>query len=250
MRRRGLVVLIAVAVLLGAWCGWASGFHTDSWGAVTTWLVSLAGVVAVDIALCRGRHRLPLGRHLAPASEPWPRRGRGGSRRALAGVWPWLVLIAVAVAWDVLGIDTGRHQAHLTISALAQTYRPINAALLLVWILVGLGYGATRARTPVESRAVTDDDAPGNGALWVALALPARTHGVVPALLLPSSRPIGVIFWVAVPIVAVLVDLMARRSGGRIAKAEEFMRFISTAPVAKVLLVLAWTFAGYHLFAR
>jgi hypothetical protein len=34
------------------------------------------------------------------------------------------------------------------------------------------------------------------------------------------------------------------------ANAEEFLRFISTATTAKVVLVAAWGFAGYHLFAR
>ena len=57
----------------------------------------------------------------------------------------------VALAWDVLGIDTGPHEYHLTISALAQAYRPLNAALLLVWMLAGVGYGAARARAPVAS---------------------------------------------------------------------------------------------------
>ena len=55
---------------------------------------------------------------------------------------------------------------------------------------------------------------------------------------------------VAVPIVGLLVDLTARRSGGRLADAEEFVRFISTPRTAKVALIAAWAFAGYHLFAR
>ena len=58
------------------------------------------------------------------------------------------MLLAVALAWDVLGIDTGPHQYHLTISALAQAYRPLNAGLLLVWMLVGVGYQAARVRAP------------------------------------------------------------------------------------------------------
>jgi hypothetical protein len=50
----------------------------------------------------------------------------------MRGVAPWLGFIVVIVAWEVLGIDTGPNQYHLTISALAQAYRPLNAALLLV----------------------------------------------------------------------------------------------------------------------
>ena len=74
-----------------------------------------------------------------PDRPPWPRPGRGGAGPALRGVAPWLGLTLVVVAWEVLGIDTGPHQYHLTISALAQAYRPLNAALLLVWVLVGIG---------------------------------------------------------------------------------------------------------------
>jgi hypothetical protein len=80
--------------------------------------------------------------------------------------------------------------------------------------------------------------------------VPATVHAAGPALLLPSSRPVGVVFWVAVPVVAVVIDVVARRTDGRMARADEFVRFISTAPAANVALMLAWTFAGYHLFAR
>jgi hypothetical protein len=44
--------------------------------------------------------------------------------------------------------------------------------------------------------------------------------------------------------------VVARRSGGTVATAEEFVRFISTSTVANLLLIAAWAFAGYHLFAR
>ena len=50
--------------------------------------------------------------------------------------------------------------------------------------------------------------------------------------------------------VALLVDAAARRSAGRVANGEEFIRFISTAKWANALLIAGWAFAGYHLFAR
>ena len=75
-------------------------------------------------------------------------------------------------------------------------------------------------------------------------------HPVVPGLLLPSSPAAGVAFWIAVPIAALLVDLAARRSHGRVASAEELARFISTPLAANVALIAVWVFAGYHLFAR
>ena len=192
-----------------------------------------------------------MGWRLTPVDEPWPRPGRGGSRLALEGVWPWLALIVVAVAWDGLGIDTGPHEAHLTISALAQTYRPLNATLLLAWIVVGVGYGAARARAPVRSPRPTEEEGHGGTALLGVGVVPASVHTAGPALLLPSSRPVGVVFWVAVPVVA--DPHRRRRSSVRTAawpQADEFVRFISTAQAANVALILAWTFAGYHLFAR
>ena len=75
-------------------------------------------------------------------------------------------------------------------------------------------------------------------------------HPNPPALLLPSSPPVGVAFWIAVPVAAIVIDLVARRTNGVVATAEEFVRFISTSRVAHVLLIAAWAFAGYHLFAR
>ncbi len=157
----------------------------------------------------------------------------------------------VALAWDVLGIDTGPHQYHLTISALAQAYRPLNAALLLVWVLVGIGYEVARVRAPVGGVGEAGDPpTPGSGgALAAALGSPG-VHPVTPSLLLPSSPPVGVAFWVALPLVALLIDLSARHSVGRRANAEEFVRFISASRLAQVTLVAAWAFAGYHLFAR
>jgi hypothetical protein len=251
-------VLVVAAVALCAWCGWVSAFHRTSVSAEISWVVSLAAVVAVDVVLRRGRTRRRLGWHLEPVADPWPRPGRGGAGAAWRGTAPWLVLILVALAWDVLGIDTGPHRYHLTISALAQAYRPLNAALLMVWMLVGIGYEAARVRAPLpelDRRATAATRPPDPGAsparcAGLLAAAPAHAVSGSPALLLPNSPPVGVAFWVAVPLVALLVDLAARRSDGRVATAEEFVRFISTNPVANVALMVAWAFAGYHLFAR
>jgi hypothetical protein len=68
-------------------------------------------------------------------------------------------------------------------------------------------------------------------------------------LLLPSSRAVGVGFWIGLAAAGVLVDLEARHSGGRRATAEELVRFI-TAPVVAIVVAAAWILAGYHLFAR
>jgi hypothetical protein len=177
----------------------------------------------------------------------------------LRGVAPWLVIIVVAAAWDALGIDTGPQQYHLTISALSQTYRPLNALLLLVWMLVGIGYAAARVRAPSGMSGQDASSGPsieperrsGTALCAAGLAPAAGTgHPLTPALLLPSNRPVGVVFWVGLLVVVVVVDLLARRSDGRVATAEEIARFISSAAVANIALVAAWAFAGYHLFAR
>ncbi len=254
--RRHHVVLVAAGFALCAWCGWISGFHRTSAAAEITWVVSFGAVIAVDVSLWRGRRGGRVGWRLTPVSDPWPRPGRGGGRRALPGVAPWLVLILVALAWDVLGIDTGPHQYHLTISALAQAYRPLNAALLLTWMLAGIGYGAARARAPMgvpsrDTGPTTPDPAqPGWGTALSAAMFTFGGHPGPTALLLPQSPPVGVAFWVAVPIAGLLLDVAARRSAGRLANAEEFLRFISTARAAQVALIAAWGFAGYHLYAR
>jgi hypothetical protein len=217
-------------------------------------LIGTGVVIAFDVALWRvttgGRRSL----RLQPFRDPWPRPGLGGARPALRGVAPWLGLIVVVVVWELLGIDTGPHQYHLTISALAQAYRPLNAALLLVWILVGLGYEAARARGPVSSTGGRwDRPAPrasDNRPAFIVAAGSLGAHHGTTALLLPQRPGAGVAFWVAVPVVALLIDVIARRSQGRRATAEELVRFLSSARPANYALIAAWGIAGYHLFAR
>lgn len=252
---RGHRIALALAgIALAAWCGWVSGYHRTTFAAELTWVLTLAAVLLIDIALWRGRSGRRFGWRLEPVGDPWPRPGNGGGGPALRGVAPWLTLIVVVVAWEILGIDSGPHQYHLTVSALAQAYRPLNAALLLVWMLVGIGYEAARSRAPMRDVRAGggsgDPDVPGAGATLTAGMAPFGIHHAVSALLLPQSPPLGVAFWVAVPVAAVLIDLSARHSAGRRADAEEFVRFVSTSTVANVALIAAWLFAGYHLFAR
>jgi hypothetical protein len=252
---RGHRVVVGITVLaVCGWCGWVSAYHRRSAAAEITWLVTLGAVLSFDLALWRGRTNGRWGLRLRPAGDPWPRPGRGGNGPALRGVLPWLALLVVALAWDVLGIDSLPHQYHLTISALAQAYRPLNAALLLVWIIVGIGYEAARVRAPIgDGESTRDDPEPQGpehrGALAAALGPLGIQHGT-PALLLPQSPPVGIAFWLTIPILAVLIDTVARRSAGYAPTAEEFVRFISTSRLANLALIAAWAFAGYHLFAR
>jgi hypothetical protein len=241
-----LRVLVFGGVLLCAWCGWVSGFHTGSAAAVATWLVSVAVVICIDLTLWSRNHR-PEGQisNLSRA-EPWPRPGNRGAVPALCGLSPWLILIALAAAWDVLGIDTGPRQAHLTISALAQAFRPVNAALLLVWMFVGFGYGVARARAP----RTTSPGGPAGPHAMAGFLVPLRGRSSVPSLLLPSSRPVGLLFWGAMLVVGLLVDQAARQSSGRFASSGDLVRFTTRALPMRIVLITAWVFAGYHLFAR
>jgi hypothetical protein len=253
VRGRGIAGGLA-ALALCAWCGWASGFHRTTPGADITWLATAVAVVAFDLTLWRGAStgRAALG--LEPARDPWPRPGRGGAEAALRGLAPWLGLIAVIVAWEGLGIDSGPHQYHLTISALAQAYRPLNAAVLLVWAIVGVGYAAARVRAPTDGtdgrRRQDTARSPDEGAKFAVAVGSVGVHHGPTALLLPQSPGIGVAFWVAVPVVAVLIDASARRSAGHRATAEECVRFISSAWPVNFALIAAWGLAGFHLFAR
>ena len=99
------MALGTVAVLaLCAWCGWASGFHQSTPGALTTWSASLAGVAVIDFLLWRGRRHgrwdppRPAGRPPVAPTGPrrcgphphrhrplaGPRPARGGSGRCSA----------------------------------------------------------------------------------------------------------------------------------------------------------------------
>ncbi len=247
VRARIAVITLVISGLV-AWCGWVSGFHHSTPAAFATWSASLAAVAVVDLLFWRGRRHRRFAVRLPPARQDWPRPGRGGISRTLLGVAPWLVMVAVVLVWELLGIATGPGQPHLTISALALAFRPLDAALLLVWILVGVGYGAARARAPSVEVSAQSAGSASPGVILVGEG--QGHHAYAPALLLPQSRAAGVTFWVGIVIVGALVDLAARRSQGRLADAEEFIRLISRTKVAQVLLIAAWCSAGWHSFAH
>jgi hypothetical protein len=182
-----------------------------------------------------------------------PRPGRP-DRGRLRGVTPWLTLALIVTAWECLGLDTGPSRPHLTLSALAQRYRAVHAAVLLVWILAGFVSGvAQRRRSPLAADAAPDAREPpapyggSPGALGLTLAHP-RTE--LPALLLPGSAAAGVGFWVGVVLAGAGLELVARRSCGRIATTSEALQLTARHPVARLMIVAAWIFAGWHLFAH
>jgi hypothetical protein len=240
---------IVFASLLCAWCGWVSGFRRFTTAATVTWVVSLAIVLAVDLLLSRGRRGEKPGLRLEPAGQPWPRPAANGRRQVLAGVSPWVGLSVVVLTWEILGIDTGTRHPHLTISALTAAFRPLAAAMLLLWMLVGMGYEVARVRAPEQSVSYVDDRGASGTPAHDCLTGP-HVYVAVPALLLPASQPAGVAFWLCIVVAALAIDLISRRSGGRLASAEELVRFISSPMAANAFLIVAWTYAGYHLFAQ
>lgn len=198
------------------------------------WSLSTATVVAVDSVLARRRKTSPLGR---PAGAG-PSTSTAAARRARAGA-PWLVLVAIAVVWEVLAIDTGRRAPHLTVSALALAFRPLEAALYLVWLGVGLLYGVAAGTGR-------------KGAVRAGSGAPSSTRPALSllALLLPHSRAAGVAFWVVFAGAALATEGAGRLSNGRTATATEALSALRESRGARIVLPLAWAYAGWHLFAH
>lgn len=309
-----MTAALAVGVLL-AWCGWASAYRAGTNGGKVIWAVSLA-VVAVVGVVADGAWRRGHRQWVAPRPVPaWPAPERADGRRSvLRGMAPWLVLALVVVAWEALGIDTGRHQPHLTLSALTLAFRPMRAATLAVWTGLGLGFVAVRLRaravpdakrprgrrlspgTPhaavvlgallvgtvvalhrsvlsargvrsgvaarVASPVLIARGAPSGAVARVAGSVPARVistataglglarHGFLLGLLEGDSRAVGVGFWIGVVVVAGALEVMARRSAGRLCTFEQLLRWISEPVLAEVVTIAAWVYAGWHLFAH
>lgn len=242
--------MVLAAAALAAWCGWLSGFHRSTTPARVSWAFSLAAVVVVDVFLWRRR-----GAWRAARGWPGPGRGRWS---ALAGSSPWVALAVVVAVWDILGLATSGHEAHLTISALTQAFRPLDAAMLLVWMTVGVGFGVVRARAP-RGGDLRGPVPPGAGpAALLASSVVAlgrhsgrrRAGSSWVGALLPDSRSAGVAFWLGLVAAVVVLDQLSRRSNGRLANAEEFVRLVTGPMPARVIWVVAWAYAGYHLFAH
>jgi hypothetical protein len=248
MSRPPVVKGTLLVVVLGVWCGWASGFPPSSTGAFVTWATSLAAVIGAGFLWWRGRNRPESVWHQPAVEAEWPEADREGRHRVLRGVAPWLVLAIIVLAWEVLGIDTGVDEPHLTVSALSQAFRPFHAALLLTWIAVGLGYGAARAR----SAHLGDQGGPPVGPSSVAMVggHPVVGPGVTPALLLPANRAVGVGFWVGLVVVCTVLEWVARRSESRLATAGDLVRLVSRSTAVSLVLVGLWSYAGWHLFAH
>ncbi|MGH2718756.1 MAG: hypothetical protein ACRDJU_09275 [Actinomycetota bacterium] len=107
---------------------WASGWQRFSWEARAGTFACAAAVLVAGVAR-QGRDR-----EVAP-----------GWRR---GDLAWLLLIAVAAGWDVLGLLTPPSRHHVTLSATELAERPFHAVLFAVWLAVGW----TLASAPLRAR--------------------------------------------------------------------------------------------------
>lgn len=272
MRSTALRVIGACA--FAAWCGWASAFHTGTWDARITWWISTLTVMGAWAAIRTGRVRgLRARRSGAPSaagacatpgtavhvgSDPW------AAPAPLRRAWPWVVLAVVVVVWEALGIATGPHEPHLTISALSQAFRPIHAALLATWMGVGMLWVAvTGAEDQVDQREAEAGPPPaqGLGALVAAPAWAPLLHagargwgGVGSSLglgvLLGSSRAVGVGFWLGVVGVAVLIDAAARWGSWSHLTFVGLLQLLWARPVVRAVAIIAWLGAGWHLFSH
>ena len=216
------MVIGIAAVALCAWCGWASGFHRTTAAAEVTWLVTVVAVDRSSTSRCgvgatvdgsAGASNRSATHGRATAAAEWVRRS-AASRRGWRSSW-----------WCSPGRRSasirGPHQYHLTISALAQAYRPLNAALLLVWVLVGIGYEVARCVRPLtrtsSGREMRRALATGGG---------RRGHGAVgpPPLTGPAAagraRRWGSRSGLRFPLRPILIDMSARALSGRRADAE------------------------------
>lgn len=254
----GALLVIAVC----AWCGWASAYRLSTWQAWVTWLASLLIVMGAWVALRRGRQGLRFG-WLIHAVPSWPSDPHAPRARTLQGLSPWILLCVLILAWEILGIDTGRHTPHLTISALSQDFRPVHAAMLAVWIATGVAYGVARASlSPTSAGPICDSVVALLPVVGLArLSAIAMSHrpgfldllsyrAVLLSLLLGRSRAVGVAFWIGVLVCATAVDLAARGSAARIPSFLQLLQLVSRPAVARFALVVTWTFAGWHLFAH
>lgn len=306
-RRAALGALIAAGL---AWCGWASAFAAGTRAGQSVWVVSLAGVVVADLVISwvPGHHGVS---PLTPGSDigaAEPLRRTSPPPEAVgyswAALWPWVAMVVVVVVWEILGIDTGPHQPHLTLSALTLAFRGMRAATLTVWIALGIGFALVRRRVRADrgvdrgqlsdrrlgvgvARSIRNTGSvrrpgagSGSGSLVVApvIALGAlgavvgsagsgfaghgfagsgygariggSGFGVLVALLLGDSRAVGVGFWIGVVVCGLLVELAARRLRAGIATFETVLRLVTGPPVARIVAVGAWVYAGWHLFAH
>ncbi len=136
---------------LSAWCGdEVSAFHRTTAAAIAT-----CGIFArcgdhggLRGALRRGTRGKRFGSHLRPVDDPWPRPGQGGGRLAL-GACAVIALFAAAITGTCWASTQARtvpphHQCA------GPGLRPLNAALLLAWMLAGIGYRRQGPRAPLS----------------------------------------------------------------------------------------------------
>lgn len=119
-----LALGVVVAAGLAAWAGTTAPFSAGAEAASATGIALVAGGVA-----------------LGWRSQPAPGApGRTGERR-----WPWFVLVAFVVTWELVSFFGSPRVTHPTISSLydaAARFEAVKAACFFAW----LGLGAALVR--------------------------------------------------------------------------------------------------------
>ena len=197
-------------VVLGTWCGFVSGFHRSTAAAVATWCVSFLAVIGSTGC------STVIGAASNSRSSPCPQTELAGPSRCRPRQNPsWHFAVASPPPRD-RRLGGARHRHRPAFRSLddqrpRESYRAIDAALLFVWILVGIGYGIMRPRTPADDgSSPRDANDAGVASSSAAIAVAMRPETPVLGVLLPNNRAAGVTFWVGSVGTCVLADVTAR----------------------------------------
>jgi hypothetical protein len=120
-------VLLAAAILAAS--AWASGWQRDTWGARFGTFGCALAVLGLGL-VWRSRAS-----SLVASSDPG--QGAGSDTWRARGAALWLAIVAIAAAWDVLGLLTPGDQHHLTLSAMELAYQALHALLFAYWLAIG-----------------------------------------------------------------------------------------------------------------
>lgn len=171
-----------------------------------------------------------------PNAEP-----RGKTPPCRAPAFPWVVLTAAVLAWEMLALVTPPRVLHLTLSSLVLHFRAVRAVAFVGWSAAGVGLAAAdvdRDRARRVRRASERDPGPADHVALATLAVLVGTDPVV-----------GIAFWSLVALGAGALELVARRRSLASPLTTLLTELLERRP-GRVLLAAAWLVTGWHLFAH
>ncbi len=177
---------------------------------------------------------LPIGALAVAVALRWPLRTRSGRRTASKGVRhpfaPWVVLLAAVVAWELVQYGSaGSRASHPTLSSMADAvdrYVAAQGCGLLLVVVPGCRHRARRGTVSHDRRRGRCPD-----------------RGTV-------SSAVTYLVWALLGVAALGLWAWSRSGRARVARASEVLARAAQGPLLRLALVLAWMWAGWHLFAR